>query len=790
MQVILRVCRLLAAALILVSLLLGSRVPTSQAQGTCDQPVIDGASVFGDQLAQVEAAAAELSQRDAQVRVRTVASYAPASSLDDYARQLEQSCATWRTADGKRQPNLVVLLLARTERRTGVYYGAQWKGALDSRWTGIQNEAINPRFKSGDFAGGFVAGLQALGEAQQATATRPAGSTSAVAPANAGPGLGYCLGSFGLVVGLIGGGFGLRRRRKAQQQLAAARQRAGEAKRAVVAPIVAMPQELADLKLRLELLGTQIAPEDAVPLTETLAMVQQVHEQALLSFDRIGEFDPEQTKARLSVAEYEALAQQYQQLQPLAEQMTSIANQLQEQIQRIERAIEQMPQMISQGHAALEHAGKEIAAIGATGFKVDAQQAQLEQGSTALAAAQQAVSNKRFIQASGQVAQAQTLITTAVEQSRALPTLSQQLSTDLERLEERSAQAARLIPAGHETFRTISASYHPASWDTIKQHGSTAERLYAASQQALATGRMAATMERQEWTLAREQVTQADAALQQVEDLIDAITARKTELAAAQADAPGLLVAVREERQTIEAELGQYRADAPEQVWDSLRAAASDLATAERMLSDQMPNYLEVVEYIRRARTTAQDALAAARTAYQVAEEQRQRVAAALESAAQAIASADSYIDSTKADVSSAAKGDLKDARKHLRNARRSDNLATQLENAAKAEAQARDAYARAQRDVADAEKDRQVAVGGVVVASSSTSWSSSWSGSWSSSSSSDSDSSSGGGSSSWNSSSGGSSSWDSSGGGSSSWDSGSSSGSSSSDGGGGSTSW
>lgn len=785
MQRIVHLFRTLAAALILAGLLLGASVPTSQAQSSCEQPVLDEAGVFGDQIAQVQRAADELSRGGALVRVRTVESYAPASSLDDYARQLEQRCATWRTVDGKRQPDLVVLLLALKERRTGIYYGAQWKTALDSRWTSIQTEAINPRFRTGDFAGGFVAGLQALGQARTATANQPAAGDPTAAPANAGSGLGYYIGGLGLIVGLAGGGVGLRRRRKAQQQLAAARQRADDARRAVVTPIVAMPQQLTDLKLRLELLGTQVASEDAAPLAATLTTVQQAHQQALLAFDQIGESDPQQTKARLSVTEYDALAQQYQALLPQTEHITGTASQLQEQLQHIERIIEQMPQMLSQSQSALEHARSKVAAIDATGFKVIDQQALLDQAATALTEARQAATDKRFIRASQQTAHANSLITAAVEQAQALPALSQQLREDLDRLMKRSAQASQAIVAGHATFRAISASYHPASWATIKQNGSTAERLLHSSQQALTTAQPAATMERQEWAVARAHLTEAEAALAEIETLIGAITARKAQLETAQADAPGLIAAAQAERRTIERELSQYRADVPELVWDSLQAAAKDLATAERGLGQQQPNYLEVVEQVMRARTTAQAALTSARAAHQAAEQQRHQVAAAIESAEQTIETADSYIDSQESDVSRAATKDLSDARKQLSKAEQSDDLAKQLEYATKAEAEAQSAYARAQRDVAEAEEERRAAAAAVVVATS-TSYSSSTS--WESSSDSSSSSSSGGVSS-WDSSSGGVSSWDSSSGGVSSWDSGSSS-SSSSDSGGGSTSW
>ena len=766
MHTMLRISRLVPAILVLAALLLSLRAPTSYAQSSCDQPVIDDAGVFDAQIDQVEAAADRLTSSGAQVRIRTLASYAPASSLDDYAKQLEQSCSSWRTADGKRQPELLLLLLSIGERKTGIYYGANWTRALDNRWSDLQSETINPHFQRGDFAGGFVAGLEEIGKARTVAAGQPASGSTAAAPTGDASGLGYCFGIFGAVGALITGGVGLQRRRKAQQLRRAAQQRASDARRSVVTPIVALPKQIDDLQLRLKLLSAQIAAEDAEPLRASLAEVQQLHEQALLAFDAIKETDPEH--AKLSTAEYEALAQQYEQMLPQAEQASSAASQFQEQIQRVEQTIERMPQTISQDHAALEQARAQVAAIAGRGFKVDAQQTLLEQAATALAETEQAVEQRRFMLASERAAQAEALIASASEQAEALPATSAQLAADLDRLTERSAQASALIASGHATFQTISSSYTPASWAAIKQNGSRAERLYADSQQAIATAHAAATMERQEWEQARAQVTAADAALQEVGTLIAAIVALKARLEAAQAEAPALIAATHDERSAIEHELKQYSADVPEAIWQQLRGAADDLAAAEQALQPAQPNYLDVVERAERARTAAQTALAAARAAHQAAEELRQRVAETLSNAEQAIETAKSYISSAPSgDISGSARYDLRQARELLKKAKQSDDLEAKLQHAAKAQAEALSAYTRAQRDVADAEQERNAAAAAVAAAATHSSH-------HSSSSSSDS----GGSSFSWSSDSGGSS---------SSWDSGSSS---SSDGGGGSSSW
>lgn len=777
MQRLLWIFRALPAVLLLSGLLLGTTVRVTRAQNTCDQPVIDAAGVFGDEIDGVEAAANELSQRGAQVRVRTVSSYAPAGNLDDYMRELEQRCATWRATDGERQPDLVVVLLALQERSTGIYYGTQWKAALDDNWSQIQADEINPRFREGDFAGGFIAGLQAMDEARAAAADSSAGDT-AVAPGDGGAGLGYCAGMFALVAGLIGGGFGLRRRRKAQQLLKAAQQQTAEAKNSVVTLIVGLPKQLEDLQLRIKLLATQIAADEATPLATGLSAVQQAHQHALLAFDTISQSENGQRK--LSVAEYEALAQQYREVQPLAEQVAATAGDLLAQIERIDQAIQFVPDALSQTHTQIAHAHTELDAIEAMGFRVEAQRALLAQALTTLSEAEAAAQQRRFLQASELIAQSVELTAAAVEQAQALPTTSEQLRADLERLVTRSTAAAALISDGHQTMSAISSIYNPASWAAVKPNGPEAERLHATGQQQIAAARAAATMERQDWTTARAEVSAADATLEQVETLIGAITALQTRLERAQIEAPALIAAAHQERATIESELRQYSDDVPDQVWQQLRVAADDLAAAERVQRESQPNYLELVDLIERARTGAQQALEAARAAHQAAEEERQRVAAALQQAKDTISDTESRINMSGSDVSRAATRDLRQAKQHLDRAEQSADLATRLEHATKAQAEAQAAYSRAQRDVAEAEEERRAAAAAVAMASSSSHHSSSSDSSDSSGSS--------GSSSSWSSSGGSSSSWGDSGGSSSS--SSDSGGSSSSSGGGGSSSW
>jgi hypothetical protein len=108
--------------------------------------------------AKVTKAARRVQDQAADIRVRVLDSV-PDGNLDAYVRSMTKRCGTWQGAHGGVKNNLVVMALDVGDRRTGLYYGDTFDSILDHEWTGIQAEAMNPRFKAGDFTGGLVAGL-------------------------------------------------------------------------------------------------------------------------------------------------------------------------------------------------------------------------------------------------------------------------------------------------------------------------------------------------------------------------------------------------------------------------------------------------------------------------------------------------------------------------------------------------------------------------------------------------------------------------------------------------------
>lgn len=142
---------------------------------------------------------------DVHVRVEA----APDGTIDDRLGQLERVCSGWRV-DGDRAPGLLVVMVVPSQRRTGIWYGSR-AGELADWWERIQTDEMNPRFRSGDYAGGLADGLDAV------TALLLDGRTPSASPGAAFPTLpladdGDSDGGSSMVWAwallLLGGGFG------------------------------------------------------------------------------------------------------------------------------------------------------------------------------------------------------------------------------------------------------------------------------------------------------------------------------------------------------------------------------------------------------------------------------------------------------------------------------------------------------------------------------------------------------------------------------------------------------
>lgn len=96
----------------------------------------------------------------ADVRVRVVTELTDAT-LDAWVLRMQRACLSWQAADNPKaaKNNLLVFAVAPNSRKSGIYYGDQWKPALDSQRPRISAEIMNRRFREGDWVGGLNAGM-------------------------------------------------------------------------------------------------------------------------------------------------------------------------------------------------------------------------------------------------------------------------------------------------------------------------------------------------------------------------------------------------------------------------------------------------------------------------------------------------------------------------------------------------------------------------------------------------------------------------------------------------------
>lgn len=216
----------------------------AQAQD-CDQVVADQANVLQSQERDhVKAAAQKLIDQGADVRVVTVGG---TSNLDIDENNWLHRCQSWQSPNGGMKSTLIVLMVSPSSRKMGIYFGHAFDSALASHWNRIKSDYMGPHFKTGDWAGGFIAAEQQLAArvaASKDEAVHPAVSTT-VNQASDLSGLWTVL-MWIVALGATAFGFWLifswrKRLRQEQQQLREAQRRAQAAKARAAELLTNMP---------------------------------------------------------------------------------------------------------------------------------------------------------------------------------------------------------------------------------------------------------------------------------------------------------------------------------------------------------------------------------------------------------------------------------------------------------------------------------------------------------------------------------------------------------------------
>lgn len=125
----------------------------------CSDMLIDEVSVINSgQAEQVTKTADKLTRQGVEVKIRVFGDLKGYQSLDALKASAQQKCGSWQSKNSGMKNNLLVIMVAPKQSKTGFYYGDALASKLDSKQLAIQSE-MNSKFRDGNIAGGIVNGL-------------------------------------------------------------------------------------------------------------------------------------------------------------------------------------------------------------------------------------------------------------------------------------------------------------------------------------------------------------------------------------------------------------------------------------------------------------------------------------------------------------------------------------------------------------------------------------------------------------------------------------------------------
>lgn len=715
----------------------------AHAQANCDAVVVDQANVFGNGQSQVETAANRLVQLSATVRIRTITSFGSAGNLDNYEARLEKDCASWRAPDGGTKNNLIVLIIAVEERETGLYAGSQWTQVVGNNWNRIQSDLMNPRFRDGDFAGGFVAGMDELArlinaEIRPATAApviqqpaapiaAPAVPTPVQQPAvvvvqqpstPAEPvdfsGLWQVLllfGSIGAVVAIAVAIYSAYTKRKTEEEhRATAQQRARIAQQGAAERITnwSLPDsEFAVTQALVGSLSSQASEADLAPLQKTLKEADDLASGASTSYNSKKQSAGDPDTPGLSVFQYENIEDNFTSVLKLMEQAEEKLRETKKQEQALRAVIDEAPKALEAARASIKDAYSKVAAIAQQGFNTAQAEAQLQQASALLDSAANDLASRNIQHALVTILQALKIVEEAIKSVANLPAKRKKIQEDLGALNGEIENTKAVVELTATVFDQMDAKYNDTLLDSVEGNGTEAENRIDA---AMSLAQQAKThSDEQQWDEAKNTIDQAEKLLAEVKLLMKAIVDLDESLKVAADAAAHEVQTAQDDIDKAGTYIQSFDPDIPEELETKLASAQNKLNQAKAILEGIKPDFFEATHLAQQANSDSDEILASARDHHEEAERIRVLAKFAIPNAETALSRAQNYINVHADDITKRTLNTLNEAilaLDHARSAPQSDQI--NLGQAAQTAADR--AYRQAQADVKSAEEKREQA--------------------------------------------------------------------------------
>ena len=654
---------------------------------SCDSPVVDLAGLFGDGLADVEAAAERLAGAGVTVRVRTLDAIGSMPALVQLEDSITARCASWSDNTGRNRRGDIVAVFLTGDRFLDIVWGARFDGALTTRADGIRTREMVPDLAAGDYAAGVAAGLNGIRrviDAERAPPPAlPVAVTPAMTPVQSPPNpwplrmllvlLAVAVAA-GLTVYLTTRARTLRLRRAARQEALATAQ-------AVHERVIGASTALPELEQRVESTLRLLDQPDAAEFRRTLDEAKRLYRMATAGIADLGVPASDPEREDLGVDEYATIQRRFESVLEHLQSLQHLLDEATERHDEVGALIREAPDRIAAHESASAGAERRIAAIAAQGYRVDEAVIELEAVRSKLRESRGLVDANRHGRRLGDTLDAAGRdVAGAIAAAERLPLRQDAIETGSDALGARAAGLHDLFDQGSAAYDRMSAEFSPSALEPVVGNVVEADKRLVAVKSALAEAREAATMQTQDWSRGESSLERARAWIAEAESCLRSVLALERNIAEAETAIDSEIEsAATDVARTMEF-IRTFDSDVPEALERELNEGAALLDQARVARALDRPDILAVARSVRTAHEHTDRILESARSAHETAERLRASVQSALRGAAVAISTAAEYIEDHGGDIGRQPREMVAEASAIFEAARR------QLENAAQAE--------------------------------------------------------------------------------------------------------
>jgi uncharacterized membrane protein YgcG len=656
--------------------------------------VIDDANLFGNNIDDVEAAAAELEDLGADVRIRTIETYGNTGNLDLYEEQLEQQSPSWQGQDGERKNNLIVIIIALEEQKTGLYYGSYWGNLLEDRWPDVIDN-MNFFFPGGDYADGVIVGLEDIqnlilqGSQTTTTTSTPAASSNGwIAPL-----------VIILILCIVPGSFMLNTYRRNRNRQQAARQKAVLAKQGAASGINELTEKMQMLEIKVDVITEKVTADEARPLKEGMEKAREGLDHCSVTYSELSHSAGDPENPKLGEEQLKVIEPEYRKILEGLRQTREAVDDVEKQLSGIQDAIEAMPGKIEAFDNAINGILAKQEELKNSGYRTDYVNELISESKATLKQAQVLSKKKQPSEALEYVDAALEQVMHITKTLEELPQKKQETQMAIPALAARIETVKSEIDNGRDIFNRLFMEYAESTWESIRGNGSEAENRIDWASDAYDEALSAASQEQQDWLKAMDMVEKSNIWLDEAGSFIKSIIELETNLKVAERDFPAEIDAAEADIKKAWDYINKYDDDIRESLEDDLRAAEKKVEESRSELNKEKPDFFMVCRLAREANESADNILLQARDEHEAAERLRAKAASAKRDATSKVSIAKEYIQDHSGVVKAFAKKSLADAEDSLRLFDTVDDTKMKITLAVKAQKLAEKAYNLARKD-------------------------------------------------------------------------------------------